>query len=310
MICQAMIDVDIHNENNGVKYMKKIEQTAFQIQQNRQLFRCPICQENIVLEDKTVICAKGHRFDLAKKGYVNFLMQASPNDYTKVLFEARHQIIQSGMYDRLHQVIAEEMGKFQNQSTVSVLDIGCGEGSHLAQIVSRLKRLDTVGVGVDISKDGITTAAKYYPEFLWAVGDLAKSPFQTKQFDILLNILSPANYQEFDRLLHDDGIVIKVVPRSKYLKEIRELVLDKSKQTYQNTEAMDTFHQHYAQVKSIEVQYEWSVPESLRTSLLKMTPLTWNKISENKMSELAENLHVITVDLQVLVGRNSDMGGV
>lgn len=55
---------------------------------------------------------------------------------------------------------------------------------------------------------------------------MAKSPFGDQSFHIILNILSPSNYKEFKRLLVQDGLVIKVVPRPDYLKELREVLYD------------------------------------------------------------------------------------
>src|SRR5699024_1896748 len=103
----------------------------------------------------------------------------------------------------------------------------CGEGSHLSSIcdtVSLDLEVPVTGVGIDISKEGILAAAKNYSNKVWLVADLAKMPFQEEQFDIILNILSPSNYVEFNRLLKDDGLVIKIVPQTNYLKELREIV--------------------------------------------------------------------------------------
>nr|WP_261383929.1 hypothetical protein [Bacillus licheniformis] len=36
--------------------------------------------------------------------------------------------------------------------------------------------------------------------------------------------MSPSNYAEFERLLSDDGIVLKVIPRSGHLKELRRFL--------------------------------------------------------------------------------------
>ncbi len=101
----------------------------------------------------------------------------------------------------------------------------CGEGSHLQRIIEG-SNIPATGIGLDISKDGILLASKRYENSIWIVGDLAKSPFGDQSFHIILNILSPSNYKEFKRLLVQDGLVIKVVPRPDYLKELREVLYD------------------------------------------------------------------------------------
>ncbi len=54
------------------------------------------------------------------------------------------------------------------------------------------------------------------------IGDLANLPLLDNSIDILLNLLSPANYQEFARVLKPGGLLIKVIPGSEYLKEVRQ----------------------------------------------------------------------------------------
>lgn len=163
--------------------------------ENISLFACPICTAQMqVREQGSLVCTANHSFDVAKQGYVNMMTHAATSKYSKELFESRKAIIDSGLYDLLEEKIAEKIA-----CAKTVLDTGCGEGSHLARIMSQLE--DAFGVGIDIAKEGILTAARHYSEQIWCVGDLAKSPYSEASFDAILNILSPANYGEFKRLL-------------------------------------------------------------------------------------------------------------
>lgn len=82
-------------------------------------------------------------------------------------------------------------------------------------------------VGIDISKEGILLAAKGYPEMIWSVADLAACPFADGKFYAIVNILSPANYLEFKRILNEDGVFIKVMPQEGYLIGIKKDRLSK-----------------------------------------------------------------------------------
>ena len=115
-----------------------------------------------------------------------------------------------------------------------ILDLGCGEGSHLQNVIDDSNVSGMIGVGVDISKEGIAMAAKTYDTAAWFVSDLADLPFVPQSFQVCLNILSPINYQECKKVLTEDGIVIKVVPGPDYLKELREVL-------YANQDKMDAF---------------------------------------------------------------------
>ena len=47
---------------------------------------CPVCGDPLVLEEKTWQCRKGHRFDMAKEGYVNLLRTNKSGDKMLPLF--------------------------------------------------------------------------------------------------------------------------------------------------------------------------------------------------------------------------------
>ena len=94
---------------------------------------------------------------------------------------------------------------------------------------------DLTGVGIDLSKEGIRVAAKEHRDIIWCVADLTKLPLQNQQFDLVLNILSPANYGEFKRVLKEHGILVKLLPTADYLIELRELLFKGTdKELYEN----------------------------------------------------------------------------
>ena len=129
-------------------------------------------------------------------------------------------------------------------------------------------------------------------------------PFQNKQFDIILNILSPSNYVEFNRLLKDDGLVIKIVPQTDYLKELREIVYDEpEKQAYSNADTVDLFKENFQMVSTSRIQYTVKLDNPLIHALVRMTPLTW-AASEEKLKEFLESESAeLTVDLEILIGK-------
>lgn len=264
-----------------------------QFQFNSQLFACPICQQGIEISNEgKMSCLSNHTFDVAKQGYVYMLNRPIQSMYGKELFESRHTVIQAGIYDRLQAAIAREITVEQPV----ILDTGCGEGSHLHRICEQLDR--PVGVGIDISKEGVIAAAKYNPEQLWCVGDLANSPFNEQSFDAILNILSPANYDEFKRLLKRGGKVIKVVPQENYLKELRKQAFANSeKETYTNAETVDRFKASFANAEVKRITYTVPLEAHLVQNLLEMTPMGWH-INDKESIQLQE----ITIDLDLLIG--------
>ncbi|MFY2308697.1 putative RNA methyltransferase [Lysinibacillus fusiformis] len=263
------------------------------INQHITLFACPLCQQSMhVYEQGRLVCSANHSFDIAKQGYVNMLTHGSTSKYSKDLFESRKAVIDSGIYD----VVEAKIGKLINSAN-TVLDTGCGEGSHLARIMNEKK--NGVGIGIDIAKEGILAAARHYPQQIWCVGDLAKSPFAQGSFDAILNILSPANYEEFKRLLAPNGCIVKVVPQSGYLQELRaQLYADSSKETYSNEQIVARFQHIFGEVNIERVTYTLPLAQELVPALLEMTPMGWHKKDETDIV-----LSEITIDVDLLVGK-------
>jgi 23S rRNA (guanine745-N1)-methyltransferase len=264
------------------------------MKEHETLFSCPLCKVSMhVTDDGHIICENHHSFDIAKQGYVNFMIKPSTSMYSKSLFDSRQEVITSGLYSPLQETIANHMGNHVK----TILDTGCGEGSHLERI-SNLLEHEIVSVGIDISKEGIQSAAKFYEKKIWCVGDLANSPYKKQSFDCILNILSPANYDEFSRLLKPNGKVIKVVPQSDYLKEIRRQAFANSeKESYSNEQTVERFKEHFDNVKQERITYTMPLTLNLVPKLLEMTPLGWHLEKDISLNE-------ITIDLDVLVGEH------
>ncbi|NLY92044.1 MAG: methyltransferase domain-containing protein [Firmicutes bacterium] len=290
---------------------RKIEVAKALIMRNKGLFRCPVCErEMVVTRTNSVICRDGHNFDLAKQGYINLLLKQGKSEYDRKLFAARKVISNSGFFDPMRHKISEliyETGAGEGWSTTGLLDAGCGEGSHLAQIISDLNEKGLpglLGVGIDLSKEGIRLAAKDYQNIIWCVADLTKLPLQNGQFEVVLNILSPANYGEFKRVLKERGILIKVIPASNYLIELREILYrGTDRELYINDSVIRLFAGSFQMIRQERINYKVLLKEENLEHLIKMTPLTWNASHQQLEEIMKVGLKSITVAFDVLVGR-------
>ena len=283
------------------------------LQKSEELFRCPICSGAMKLEqEKSLICGKGHCFDLSRKGYINFLLRPVRTEYDKAMLQARNRILTGGFFLPLAQRICgilERETSPAGQNPIRILDAGCGEGTFLAQTADRLRNLVPAGVngiGMDISKEGIRIASGKHRGFLWCVGDLANCPFQDYRMDVILNLLSPSNYGEFHRILADGGLLIKIVPGSDYLKELRETLYDRTeKQTYSNEKVLRHFQEHFHLSGQERVRYSVAMDPEKLGDLIRMTPLSWSASREKIQGALHSGMDSVTVDMMVLIGKNS-----
>lgn len=279
--------------------LKKIERGAMFIQTQSDLFRCPTCHQMMHAQEKALVCLEGHRFDVSKKGTLYFLNHQIKTDYDREMFEHRRKLIVHGMYQPLLDLLQPFC---QNQR---ILDVGCGEGSFLQQLNEQATLLPSVGF--DISKEGIYLASDYGENVFWCVADLTNLPFQEDRFTTILNIFSPSNYQEFQRVLVDGGQLIKVVPRSGYLKELRAAFYpeDEKKQHYSNQAVVEKFQETFRESERQTLTYVFDIPESCQLSLLEMSPLEWGVSMEIKGKLQKKPLKRITIDLDILIGRIS-----
>lgn len=290
--------------------MKKTERTKKLIENNSGLFMCPLCGKSMLFirETKSLLCQNRHNFDLSRDGYINLLIKQVRSAYDKNLFRSRKIIIQSGFFDPLVRVIGDliEENLDPGIAKSKILDAGCGEGSHLINIISELEKRNicSLGVGIDIAKAAIHTASKQYAGIIWCVADLSKIPFHNDQFDIVLNILSPANYSEFKRVLKTGGLLIKVVPGRRHLIELRDVFFKGTrKQTYSNARVIDRFDDIFGIVHNRQVIYKTCLSSENIEDLINMTPLTWN-VDREKIAKLATmKIKEITVAFDVVAGQ-------
>lgn len=274
------------------------------------IFRCPICSNPIeVVNLRSFICYNHHCFDISKQGYVNLLSHPPKTKYDKKLFKSRKMFSQSGFFDPLIAQVCENMLEElkPTSNTIKILDAGCGEGSHLSKIQQRIieqSQCNLLGIGVDILKEGINIASRSPSKTIWCVADLAKCPLIDKQFNFLLNILSPSNYSEFHRMLADDGMVIKVIPESKYLQELRGIFYNQTDRTvYSNENTLELFNRNFDLVDIQRVQYGVTMESKYIKQLVHMTPLSWGASEELIQQVLSKNKLEITFDFSVLLGK-------
>ncbi len=263
-------------------------------------FACPICQENLTLVESSLKCSNRHSFDLAKFGYVNLAPQIKQSaNYDKENFQNRQQILEAGFYQAILEGVSDLLTT--NPFAKTVLDIGCGEGFYSRKL--QKSHSDKTFYAFDISKDSVQIAAKSEPNWAvnWFVGDLARLPIKDASMDILLDIFSPANYGEFQRVLSKDGILIKVIPTKNHLKEIRHIVQDQlTKKDYSNQDIKEHFQEHFIIQSRQIASLTKPISAEQRQALLSMTPLLFH-VDQSKIdwSQLTE----VTIEAEILVGK-------
>lgn len=278
--------------------LKKIDFARSFLEKHQDQFHCPVCKKVIQLKDYSLICPNNHQFDLSKKGTIYFLSHSIQTEYNKKMLVRRGNMIKSGLYQPLLEKLIGIM-----DLTGNTLDVGCGEGSFLSELANL--GLSGSKIGFDISKDGIYLASNQAIEAFWCVADLTNLPFANQSMDTILNIFSPSHYQEFQRVLKKDGAVIKVIPETNYLKELRAAFYpeDEAKQQYSNEKVLAKFSNEMDILVNERVTFTFAVPKENQLDLLEMSPLEWGATEQIK-EELQKNpLTEITIDVRMLKGK-------
>ena len=263
------------------------------------LLRCPICKAAFCLRENSLVCANAHCFDIAAKGYVNFLPGQRRERYSRELFESRQTVFAGGFYEPLVAALITLLNE-TGQTHLRLLDAGAGEGYYTAKLTERLGGCLTA-FALDIEKEAIALAARSKSEVALLVGDIANMPVLDNSMDVVLNILSPANYAEFSRVLKPGGVLLKVVPAEGYLRELRACAGEQLKSEGHTPETVET---HFANSSFIfrgktEIRNVFSVTPEDILHFSRMTPLL-SHIDKNGLD--ISSIANITLNLDVLCG--------
>jgi 23S rRNA (guanine745-N1)-methyltransferase len=182
------------------------------------LLVCPVCGGDFRPGGRSLRCAAGHTFDLAKQGYVNLLPgDARPGTADSAeMVRARTDFLAAGHYAPLAGAVAATVPA----ECGTVLDAGTGTGYYLAAVLDR--HPGAVGLGLDLSKFALRRAARAHPRARAAVWDLLQPlPVRSAAADALLDVFAPRNPAEYARVLAPDGVLVVVTPEPEHLAELR-----------------------------------------------------------------------------------------
>jgi len=220
----------------------------------------------------------------------------------------------------------------------AVLDAGCGEGSYPCQIANRFPQARVIGldlsrdaitaaaklsanmpttnkpaIGMPAINQSATaestvtkpatanpTTAKYHPNHPhWLIGNINRLPIRSNSLSFLLNILTPADYAEFSRVLRKDGILIKVIPGKDYLAEVRACISSQlQNDEYENERVFKHLQSHAALLERQSLRHTYTVTPEQAALFARMTPMT----THLSMEELeCISFSQITIHLELVI---------
>lgn len=183
---------------------------------------CPVrdCHSPLAREERRLVCARGHSFDVARSGYINLLQpqerrSKQPGD-TMVAVAGRRRMHDLGVTAPLLRAIGDIIQAVPGDT---VLDAGCGDGFYLGTLARETR---FAAHGVDISMAAIDAAARRYPECEWIVANADRAiPYADRSFSLVTSITARMNAAEFRRVLRPDGRLLVAIPAPEDLVELR-----------------------------------------------------------------------------------------
>ena len=262
------------------------------------ILQCPKCGTAFTVHGSSLCCEKNHCFDLSSKGYVNVAPnhRQDTDKYDESLFLSRSEIMQGSYYDQLRHLLVDLIKAHGFVDHFTLVDVGCGEGTHTEFLAQNFPNANVIGT--DISRAAIQKAAGGMTKANWMICDLKKMPLQTHSADVLLDILTPADYSEFARVLKPDGILIKVFPDDLYLQEIRNAVAPylSSAEGYHSMRVGDHLTAHADVLNDCRVFEQFPLDEQASQAFLRMTPMTFSVpqevLQDIRITEITIALHV------------------
>lgn len=254
---------------------------------------CPHCHLALTLAERTLRCPEGHSFDVARAGYVSLLTGASATSGDDdAMARARDGFLATGAYRALQGLIAD----LAPADARRVLDIGCGTGYYLADLLDHLPAAQ--GLGIDTSARALRFAVRAHERAAAAGWDVfTRFPLQDAAVDLILDVFAPRNPQEFARVLTPGGHLLVVRPAPDHLEELRAVVpgmvgVDPRKEERLH-EVLDPL---FTTVSTRALRFPLDLDDSAARDLVAMTPSA-RHVDPDALEELLPGRTAVTASV-------------
>lgn len=267
------------------------------------MLKCPNCEKELTKSNQSFVCSNHHLFDISRSGYVNLLLANENKRQTgdnQAMITARVKFMQAGYYHKLEKLLTGVLASLINQDNSIIVDCGCGPGFFTNSLKKAFPKC--VVFGVDIAKTAIETASKTYKNIQFIVGNSRRLPFMENSVDALINIFAPHFESEFKRVLKPDGWLLKVVPNTNHLRQLKELLYEAP--LFYEPKKLE--QPYWRVIGEVPLTYDEVMTKEHLENLLKMTPYFYTTTSKGleKINEV--DTMKITMDFLIYIVKRDD----
>ncbi|MGC0362982.1 23S rRNA (guanine745-N1)-methyltransferase [Rhodococcus sp. 27YEA15] len=186
------------------------------------LLACPACRSELDVDDGVAQCLRGHRFDVARQGYVSLLDGGSTKFVgdSAEMIAARARFLGSGHFDPLMRTLAAAcVESAPDPEPARLVEIGAGTGQYLTYVLDRLPH--SRAVALDVSKFAARRAARAHENIGSIVADAWQPwPLRDSSLSHVLCVFAPRNGAQSHRVLDDGGVLVVLTPTERHLREL------------------------------------------------------------------------------------------
>ena len=265
---------------------------------------CPIDASPLMMDGLSLICKNGHRFDVARQGYVNLLgpkdkRSKAPGD-SKDMVSARAAFLNADFYQPLAEVCLDITLTYSStvaDGRITLVDAGCGDGYYLHHVQENLPnnlRNRTSLIGFDISKWAVLQCARRC-DGTWFVGSNRYIPLVDRSVDLLFDMFGFPDYSSFLRVLAPGGRLVRLTPGDQHLIQLREIIYPNIKSPTERS----SYPEILRVVAEKRISYEMTLGSEDLNNLLLMTPHMFRSTPERRQQALNHDQLSLTVDVVI-----------
>lgn len=184
------------------------------------LLRCPYCRASLRLAGRSLVCARGHSFDIARQRHVSLLPpRRPPTGDRPEMVAARAGFLASGHYEPIAAAVVAAARDAAVRRLGCVVDLGAGPGYYLARVLDALP--GWIGIALDASRPALRRAVRADARIAGVASDLwRRLPLEDGAADLAISAFAPRDAREIARVLAPEAALVVVTPTSRHLREL------------------------------------------------------------------------------------------